>query len=297
MGMPRQCIRTWPRGWPLCHGISGILDLSQGDLRYLPQCLFLRRPPGLPPCEDQWRRRAICDILSSLTSQLHQHGYPAATGEDQESKEEWLPRPSRRELYEEVLRVVHQRALETAEVLWGDIERLSWGMGDAPWTSSGSHSRSCTRSWGRSQSRSHSKAHSQSHPRSGSWSRQPGSPSRPQFGREVTFREPEVELDPEGGEENYLPEPPISDVETWLDWQACQLSTPTWWLELRAILGEKDPLKLTHKIWASFSIPKVRMRAFLGQDYTVPLPSNASTGMPSFQMNYHTRMYGSNLFS
>ena len=48
---------------------------------------LLRRPPGLSPCGDQWRRRAICNILSSLTSQLHQHGYPAMTREDQESKE------------------------------------------------------------------------------------------------------------------------------------------------------------------------------------------------------------------
>ena len=29
---------------------------------------LLRRPPGLPPCEDQQRRRVICDILSSLTN-------------------------------------------------------------------------------------------------------------------------------------------------------------------------------------------------------------------------------------
>ena len=87
----------------------------------------------------------------------------------------------------------------------------------------------------------------------------------------MIFREPEVEPDPKGGEKDYPPEPPISDIETWLDWQACQLSTPCWWLELGAILVVKDRQKLTHKIQASFSIPKVRMRAFLGQDYTVPL--------------------------
>ena len=93
---------------------------------------LLRRPPGLPPCEDQWRRRAIHNILSSLTSQLHQCGYPATTGDGQESKEEWLPRTNRRESYEEVLRVAHQRVLETAEVLEGDIKRLSQGIRDAP---------------------------------------------------------------------------------------------------------------------------------------------------------------------
>ena len=37
-----------------------------------------------------------------------------------------------------------------------------------------------------------------------------------------------------------------------------------------AILGVEDPRKLAHKIWASFSIPEVRMRAFLEQGYTVP---------------------------
>ena len=52
---------------------------------------LLRRPPGLPPCGDQQRRRAIYNILSSLTSWLHWHGYPATTREGQVSKEEWLP--------------------------------------------------------------------------------------------------------------------------------------------------------------------------------------------------------------
>ena len=91
-------------------------------------------------------------------------------------------------------------------------------------------------------------------------SRWPRSPSRPPSVRRVTFREPKVEPNSEGGAESYPPEPPISDVETWLEWQACQLSTPSWWLELRAIPGVKGLWKLIHKIHASFSIPKVRMR-------------------------------------
>ena len=50
------------------------------------------------------------------------------------------------------------------------------------------------------------------------------SPGRPPPGRRVTFREPEVELNSEGVcVEDYLPEPPVSDVETWLEWQACQI--------------------------------------------------------------------------
>ena len=86
----------------------------------------------------------------------------------------------------------------------------------------------------------------------------------------MTFQEPEVELDPKGVEENYPSEPSILDIKRWLDWQAHQLSIPCWWEVLRAILGVNDPQKLTHKIWASLSIPKIRSRAFLGQDYTVP---------------------------
>ena len=89
----------------------------------------------------------------------------------------------------------------------------------------------------------------------------------------MTFREPEVELDPEGGAENYPPEPPILDVETWLDWQDQQLSTPTWWVKLEAIPGVKDLQKLACKIQASFSIPEIRMRAIPGQGYTaLPAP-------------------------
>ena len=83
----------------------------------------------------------------------------------------------------------------------------------------------------------------------------------------MTFRELEVELDPKEGGENSPPEPSIVDVETWLDWQACQLDMPCWWTELAAIPEMEDPQKLTQKIWASFLIPEVRSRVFLGQDY------------------------------
>ena len=89
----------------------------------------------------------------------------------------------------------------------------------------------------------------------------------------MTFCELAVKLDPKGVEENYPPEPSILDIEMWLEWQACQLSTPCWWEELRAILGVKDLQKLACKIRASFSIPEVRTRTFPGQKYTVsPAP-------------------------
>ena len=205
---------------------------------------LLKRSPGIPPCGAQQRGRVIHNILSSLTSQLHRQGYPASTREGQGSKNEWLPRHSRRQLYEEVLKVACQRVLETAEVLRSDIERLSWGMRDVQQT--------CSRSCSRSHSRSHGRGCSQSHPWSCSLSIWPRSPSGSQSRRKVTFWEPEVELDPEGEEENYLPQPSILDVKTYLDWQTCQLSTPCWLWELKAIPGMKDLQKLAHKIRASF---------------------------------------------
>ena len=65
-------------------------------------------------------------------------------------------------------------------------------------------------------------------------------------------------------------EPPVSNMETWLEWQAEQLGTPAWWADLKAIPGIKNPWKLAHKIRASFYIPEVRMRASLDQQYTMP---------------------------
>ena len=86
----------------------------------------------------------------------------------------------------------------------------------------------------------------------------------------MTFGNPEVEKSPEGEEANCSTEPSISDVETWLEWQALQLDIPTWWVELGAILGIKDLHTFAPKIRASFYIPRVRMRASLEQGYTMP---------------------------
>ena len=73
-----------------------------------------------------------------------------------------------------------------------------------------------------------------------------------------------------GGDKSYFTEPSVSDKETWLEWQANQLGTPAWWMELQAILGIRDPKKLAQKIRASFYIPKVRMRTLLEPGYTAP---------------------------
>ena len=69
---------------------------------------------------------------------------------------------------------------------------------------------------------------------------------------------------------DYSIEPSVSNVETWLEWQANWLGTPTWWMELQAILGIRDPWKLAQKIRASFYIPEVRMRTLLQPGYTLP---------------------------
>ena len=41
---------------------------------------------------------------------------------------------------------------------------------------------------------------------------------------------------------------PIKDLESWLDHQADQLGTPTWWGELKAIPGITDLCRFTWKI-------------------------------------------------
>ena len=43
-------------------------------------------------------------------------------------------------------------------------------------------------------------------------------------------------------------EPPIKDLEQWLDHQADQLGTPTWWGELQAVLGITDLRRFAQKI-------------------------------------------------
>ena len=65
--------------------------------------------------------------------------------------------------------------------------------------------------------------------------------------------------------------PSINDLELWLEHQAEQLGTPTWWGELEAILGITDPHKFAQKICASFYMPEVWSRMSLGWEYSAPL--------------------------
>ena len=232
--------------------------------------LLLQRLLGLPCCGNEQRKKMIWDICSSLKDRMHRHGYPTTTVEDMEQEEEQQPRPSRWELHEEALRAAHQRVLDTAEALQSDIERLSWRSRGRSQTRSQTCTRSSSRSCSRSRSRSCSRAWSQSHPWNSSQSRQPRSPEGPLPRRRLTFREPVAELSSGRNVEDHMAEPSVSDVEMWLEWQAKQMGTPAWWLELKAISGVKDLWKLACKIRASFYIPKVRMRASPNQQYTVP---------------------------
>ena len=96
------------------------------------------------------------------------------------------------------------------------------------------------------------------------------SPDRPPLGRRVTFKNPKAETSSKRDPEDHSTEPSVSDVETWLEWQANQLGTPALWMEFQAILGIRDPQRLAQKIRASFYIPEVRMRTLLEPEYTVP---------------------------
>ena len=227
---------------------------------------LLWRPLGIPSCGEQIRKRTIRDILSSLKDHMQRHP------EDLELQEKWWPRLNRQELYEEALRVAHQRALDTAEALQGIIERVGLGQRNKgrSWSHSQTCSQSCSRNHSRSQSRSCSRARSQSQSQGGSQGRHLRSPDGPLPGRRVTFKQPVEEPNSRGSVEDHLPEPSVSDVEMWLEWQAEQLGTPAWWPELKASLGVTDPQKLACKIQASFYITEVRMRASLGQEYTMP---------------------------
>ena len=68
----------------------------------------------------------------------------------------------------------------------------------------------------------------------------------------------------------YPPEPSVRNIEVWLDWQACQLDMPHWWVELTAIPNVENPKRLAWKICTSFLNLAVRCEASPGQEYTVP---------------------------
>ena len=56
----------------------------------------------------------------------------------------------------------------------------------------------------------------------------------------MSFHNPEDERVPIKEEAGCSTEPSIDDLEMWLEFQAGQLGTPTWWEELGAVPGIQD---------------------------------------------------------
>ena len=96
--------------------------------------------------------------------------------------------------------------------------------------------------------------------------------------RQVSFCTPEGE-DTTRVKEPVTVELTTEDLETWLEHQAGQLGTPTWWRELEAIPDIEDPCKFARKIQASFYVPEVRSRMNPGWPFsTPPAPRNLNRG-------------------
>ena len=87
--------------------------------------------------------------------------------------------------------------------------------------------------------------------------------------RRVSFRMPEDEDSATESQEPSV-ELPIKDLEQWLDHQADQLGTPTWWGELKAVPGVMDLCRFAWKIWASFHVLEIWFQASPDQGYSAP---------------------------
>ena len=65
-------------------------------------------------------------------------------------------------------------------------------------------------------------------------------------------------------------EPPTKDLEQWLDHQADQLGTPTWWGELQAVPGITDLHRFAQKIRASFHLLEIQFWVCPDHSYSAP---------------------------
>ena len=203
--------------------------------------------------------------------------------------------------YEAALWDVCRKVMETTASLQNDLNRLDNEMRGRLQAHSQSRTwcRMRSRSWHRRRSRGQSKTRSESRHRSqagslhwecswggsgdraGAWpwdyhqvgSRNewthPQDHSQEPQNRRVSFRIPEGK---DSATENQEPsvEPPIKDLESWLDQQADQLGTPTWWEELKAIPGITALQKFARKIHASFHVLEIWSRASPDQSYSAP---------------------------
>ena len=258
---------------------------------------LLNRAPGSPSCGEVKWKRAIWEIFSLLQERLQRQTSSADAKDAPENKMGSASLP----MYEAALQEVCCKVMETAASLQNDLDRLDNEMRGRPWAHS--QSRTWCRTWSRSQrwrrSRGQSGTRSESRHRaqagslhqecsrggSGDWAgarsqdyHQVDSQDKqaclqdhsqgPQ-NRRVSFRIPEgKDLATENREPSA--KPPIKDLELWLDQQADQLGTPTWWEELKAIPGIMDLCKFTQKICASFHIPEIQSRASPDQSYSAP---------------------------
>ena len=267
---------------------------SQREMRDVYHSVYLlNRAPGFPCCGEAKRRKAIQEILSSLQDRLWRSTSPAEAGDAPGSERESAP-----QTYEVALRVAHQKVVETAVALQSNLDRLDNELRGRPQACSQSGSQH--RTW--LESRQRTQSWSQHRPRLGDWHRaQSGSwhwahspdwvgaqtrnchqadpqdePAlsqdhiREPVNRRVSFQTPEDEdLVIERREPS--DEPPIKDLELWLDYQVNQLGTPTWWGELKAIPDVVDLCQFAQKIQASFQVPEIWSWASLSQDYSAPM--------------------------
>ena len=205
--------------------------------------------------------------------------YPITVEEDTQGPvDEPQSRPRRRgDSHEEALqeaRVAHQRALEAAQVLESDIERLSQGLRDVQWT----------------------------HPIAAvgvacSLDGWPRSPSRPWQERRVTVWELEVEPDPEESRESYPQSSPsrtlkpgwIGGPANWIHHVGGQNLQPSQgWKTHRNLPRRSRPCSQFQSSEAGSSWGKVILH---------PQPLSASPRVCSSWMNCVIRMCNSSLFS
>ena len=271
---------------------------SRKELRDVYHSVYLlNRALGSPSCGEVRWKRAILEILSLLQERLQRWTSSANAEDALENKMGLASLPT----YEAAPQDVHCKVMETTASLQNDLDRLDNEMRGRPWACSES------RTWCRMQSRSQRRRWSRGQSKTGSESRhrfQAGSPHREhswggsgdragawpwdyhQVGsrnewthprdhsqepqnRRVSFRILEGK---DSATENQEPsiELPIKDLELWLDQQADQLGTPTWWEELKAIPGIMDLQEFARKICMSFHILEIWSWASPDQSYSAP---------------------------
>ena len=80
----------------------------------------------------------------------------------------------------------------------------------------------------------------------------------------------------DGSWQESTPKPSIDNSSEWVTWRANQVNTPTWWLELCTVPGERDAEEFAQKIWASFELHRRRSHVWhIANDYSAPpFPQN-----------------------